>query len=152
MPENTDRPTLVIVSGYFSPLHVGHLDLIEAGAAAGDRLVVIVNNNEQQRLKKGTVIIDEADRLRIVRALRSVDDAIVAVDDDATVSASIAEIAERHPDHRIVFGNGGDRKSGAVVPETEVCERYGIEMVFNFGGTEKADSSTRILAAMQLEK
>ena len=33
---------------------------------------------------------------------------------------------------------------GAVVPEAAVCERHGIEMVFDLGGTDKADSSTRI--------
>ncbi len=53
------QPTLVIVSGYFGPIHVGHLDYIEAGAATGDELFVIVNNNTQQMLKKGKVPIYE---------------------------------------------------------------------------------------------
>ena len=145
------KPTLAIVSGYFSPIHVGHLDLIEAGAAAGDELFVIVNNNAQQLMKKGKVIIDEADRLRVVRALRAVDHAMIAVDEHDTVSASIASIADRFGGHRIVFGNGGDRRSGDVVPETEVCERYGITMVFDLGGTEKADSSSRIIMAMEAD-
>ena len=39
------KPVLVIISGYFSPLHCGHLDMIEAGAECGDQLAVIVNNN-----------------------------------------------------------------------------------------------------------
>lgn len=149
--DQATKPTLVIVSGYFAPLHVGHLNLIEAAAAAGDELMVIVNNNSQQVLKKGKVILDEADRLRMVLALRVVDHAMIAIDDDGTVSASIASIAQRYPDHRMVFGNGGDRESGAVVPETAVCERYGITMVFDFGGQEKADSSTRIIAALEAD-
>jgi len=147
--DQVSQPTLVIVSGYFAPLHVGHLNLIEAAAAAGDELMVIVNNNAQQVLKKGKIILDENDRLRMVLALRAVDHALIAIDDDETVSASIASIAQRYPDHRIVFGNGGDRESGAVVPETGVCERYGITMVFDFGGQEKADSSTRIIAELE---
>ncbi len=143
---------LTILSGYFSPLHIGHLDMIEAGAEYGDRLVVIVNNNEQQRMKKGKVILDEQDRLRIVKALRAVDDAIIAVDTDRTVSASLRLLAEKYGDsHRLVFANGGDRVSGVVVPETAVCEEYGIEMVFGVGGTEKADSSTRINMALGIE-
>ena len=141
--------TLVIVSGYFSPLHVGHLNMIEAAASAGDKVVVIVNNNAQQVLKKGKVIIDEADRLRIVKALRAVDEAVIAIDHDGAVSESIAAIADSHPDHDIIFGNGGDRESGAVVPETDVCDRYGITMVFDLGGNTKADSSTRINAALE---
>ena len=70
---------IVIVSGYFSPLHCGHLDYLEEAAAAGDRLVVIVNNNEQQILKKGKLIMDQEDRLRIVKALSVVDEAIISI-------------------------------------------------------------------------
>lgn len=139
-------PTLVILSGYFGPIHVGHLDMIEAGAAAGDELYVIVNNNLQQELKKGRVIIDEADRLRIVQALRVVDHATIAVDQDGTVCASIEAIAKQFPDREIIFGNGGDRHpDGDPSPETGVCERYGITMVYGMGGTAKADSSTRLI-------
>lgn len=145
------EPVLVIVSGYFSPLHCGHLDYIEAGAALGDKLAVIVNNNAQQVRKKGKLILDEQDRLRLVQALRVVDDAMIAIDDDGAVSSSIEAFARKYPDHRIVFGNGGDRSSGAVVPETDVCERYGIEMVFDMGGDAKRDSSTRINQALGVE-
>lgn len=144
------RPVAAIVSGYFSPLHVGHLDMIEAAAALGEKLFVIVNNNEQQMLKKGQVIIDQADRLRLVQALREVDDAIVAVDDDRTVSASLQVLAERYPDYQLVFANGGDRKP-EFVPEAEICERYGIRMEFGVGGDNKADSSTRINMALGIE-
>ena len=146
-----DKPTLVIVSGYFSPLHCGHLYMIESAAAIADKVVVIVNNNAQQILKKGKLIIDEADRLRIVQALRMVDQAMIAVDDDRTVCASIQTIAEANPYHRIVFANGGDRDSGAAVPETEVCARYGIEMIFDMGGNTKRDSSSRINAELGIE-
>jgi len=144
-------PTLVIISGYFSPLHCGHLDMIEAGAAYGDRLAVIVNNNAQQFIKKGKLIIDEQDRLRVVLALRAVDDAIVSIDDDETVRLSIEHLAKKYPDHSVVFGNGGDRHSGAVVPETAICEQYGIEMVFGMGGTNKHDSSSRINQELGIE-
>ena len=146
-----DTPVLVIVSGYFGPLHCGHLDMIEAGAARGDRLAVIVNNNAQQVLKKGKLVIDEKDRLRIVQALRAVDDAMVSIDDDATVRASIERFAQKYGDHHIIFGNGGDRDSGAVVPESAICEKYNIEMVFDMGGSEKRDSSSRINQELGIE-
>ncbi len=140
----------VIVSGYFSPLHVGHLDMIEGAAALGDDVIVVVNNNAQQALKKGKVIIDEADRLRVVEALRDVDHAIIAVDTDRTVSASLKTIADTFPDHSLIFANGGDRIPG-FVPEAEVCEANGIELRFGVGGDEKADSSSRINVEMGLE-
>ncbi len=145
------RPVAVIVSGYFSPLHIGHLDMIEAGARIGDKLIVIVNNNAQQMAKKGKVIIDEQDRLRLVNALRDVDQAMISIDEDRTVCASIAEIARTHTDHDIIFANGGDRVSGAVVPEAATCEEHGIRMVFDMGGNEKADSSTRINMELGVE-
>ena len=125
--------------------------MIEAGATLGDKLIVIVNNNAQQIAKKGKVIIDETDRLRIVSALRGVDEAFIAVDDDRTVSASIEMIARSHPDHELVFANGGDRKNGEVVPEAAVCEQHGVRMIFDMGGNEKADSSTRINMELGLE-
>ncbi len=144
------RPVAVIVSGYFSPLHVGHLDMIEAAAALGDKLVVIVNNNEQQIAKKGKLIIDQSDRLRLVEALRVVDEAIIAVDDDRTVSASLQAVAESHPDHDLIFANGGDRRP-EFVPESEVCRQHGIDLVFGVGGEDKADSSTRINMELGVE-
>ena len=142
--------TAVIVSGYFSPIHVGHLDMIEAASALGDEVIVIVNNNAQQVIKKGKVIIDEADRLRIVQALRAVDHAIIAVDEDRTVCASLEAVAEQFSDRTLIFANGGDRKP-EFVPEAEVCERYGIELRFGVGGDNKADSSSRINVELGLE-
>ena len=148
---DNEAPTVVIVSGYFGPLHVGHLDMIEAGAAAGDELFVIVNNNAQQIIKKGKIIMDEADRLRIVEALSVVDHAMVAVDDDDTVCASLETIATRFPDRHIVFGNGGDdRTNNDEVPETVVCRQFDIDMVFGMGGKHKADSSSRLIEELNL--
>lgn len=144
------RPVAVIVSGYFSPLHVGHLDMIEAAAALGDKLVVIVNNNAQQVAKKGKLIIDETDRLRLVQALGVVDEAIIAVDDDRTVCQSLKVVAEANGDHELIFANGGDRKP-EFVPEAEVCDQYGIRLEYGVGGENKADSSTRINLELGIE-
>lgn len=150
--EASETPVLVIVSGYFSPLHCGHLDYLEAAAEFGDRLVVIVNNNQQQVLKKGKIILDEQDRLRIVQALSVVDEAMISIDDDQSVKESITHIAKMNMEHTLVFGNGGDRNHENDIPEREVCKAYGIRMVFDFGGTEKSDSSTRINRELGLEE
>jgi cytidyltransferase-like protein len=145
------KPTAAIVSGFFSPLHAGHLDMIEAAAELADRLIVIVNNNDQQLLKKGQLIIDEQVRLRIVKALRAVDDAFIAVDEDRTVSASLRLAAEKYGDqYELLFANGGDRVP-EYVPEASVCEETGIAMVFGVGGDEKVDSSSRINMALGVE-
>ena len=143
---------VVIVSGFFNPLHGGHLDMIEASARLGDRLIVIVNNDKQQVEKKGKVILAETNRARLLRALRVVDEVMIAIDDDMTVINSLAFLASQYPDDKLVFANGGDRDSTKVVPETDVCERNGIEMLFGVGGVNKADSSTRINQANGHEK
>lgn len=118
--------------------------MIEEGARLGDRLVVIVNNDAQQKIKKGKIILDERNRLRLIAALRSVDDAVLAIDQDPTVIETIRIIAREHPNDKLIFANGGDRDSAKVVPETAVCEEFGIEMLYGVGGNNKADSSTRI--------
>jgi len=151
LERNMAQPVGVIVSGYFSPLHIGHLDMIEAAAAMGEWLIVIVNNNDQQVAKKGKLIIDEQDRLRLIQALRVVDDAFIAVDSDRTVRESIRLAAQKYPDHQLIFANGGDRHDGSVVPEADVCLELGVEMVFGVGGEDKADSSTRINTELGVE-
>jgi glycerol-3-phosphate cytidylyltransferase/D-beta-D-heptose 7-phosphate kinase/D-beta-D-heptose 1-phosphate adenosyltransferase len=135
---------IVIVSGYFNPLHGGHLDMIESAAEMGDRLLVIVNNDKQQLLKKGKIILDERNRLRLMRALRQVDEVVLSIDEEPPVINTLEMIAKQHPGDELIFANGGDRSTGKVVPETEVCEKYGIQMIFDAGGIDKSDSSTRI--------
>ena len=137
----------VIVSGYFNPLHGGHLDMIEAAAELGNHLIVIVNNDQQQLLKKGKIILDEKNRLRLMRSIKGVDQVILSIDEDPTIIQTLEMVAKQHPGDEIIFANGGDRDSAKEVPEGPICEQYDIEMIFNAGGTEKSDSSTRINAA-----
>ena len=142
---------VVIVSGYFNPLHGGHLDMVDAAKAMGDKLIVIVNNDKQQLLKKGKIILDEKNRLRLMRALRDVDEVVLSVDEDPTQIKTLEMIAGQHPGDELVFANGGDRNSEAAIPESEVCRVHSIQMVFGVGGTGKADSSTRINQATGYE-
>ena len=146
MRDNIGPVKRVIVSGYFNPLHGGHLDMIEAAKSTGDYLIVIVNNDKQQVIKKGKVILDEMNRMRLISALRAVDEVALSVDEDPPVIKTLREIALKYPSDELVFANGGDRDGHRVVPETQVCEELGIEMVFGVGSHEviKRDSSTRI--------
>lgn len=135
---------VVFVSGYFNPLHGGHLDLIEGARALGDKLIVIVNNDKQQLLKKGKIILDEKNRLRLMRALRNVDEVVLSIDDDPAVINTVEMVARQHPGDELIFAQGGDRDSDKVNPEADVCRQYGIRVVYGVGGMNKADSSTRI--------
>ena len=145
------QPTLVITSGYFNPLHVGHLALLRAASELGDEVTVIVNNDAQQLLKKGRVITPEDQRLEVAGAIRYVDHAVLSIDTDETVCDTLEMIAVRNADKHIIFANGGDRDSAKAVPEEAVCKAHGIEMIFDLGGNEKLDSSTAINQAFGLE-
>lgn len=143
---------IVIVSGFFNPLHGGHLDMIDAAAQMSDKLIVIVNNDVQQVLKKDTIILPEHNRIRLIRTLRNVDEALMAVDQDPTVTQTLKLIAKKYPNDELVFANGGDRDSEKAIPERDICKQYNIKMVFGVGGAEKADSSTRINQALGHKK
>ena len=144
----------VIVSGFFNPLHGGHLDLIEAAKSHGDYLIVIVNNDVHQIVKKGKIILDEQNRARLVGALKPVDEVVIGIDPEHPnwpSTHTIELIADKYPDDELIFCNGGDDRSSSGElpgPEAEMCREKGITMLFGVGGTEKADSSTRINQAL----
>lgn len=121
--------------------------MIEEAAKMGDQLTVIVNNDAQQLLKKGKIILDEKNRLRLMRSLKGVDHVVLSIDQDPSVIHTLEMIAKQHPGDQLLFANGGDRDTSAVVPESEVCEKYNIEMRFD-AGEGKPDSSTRINQAL----
>ncbi len=140
-----------IVSGYFSPLHEGHLDMFEEARALTGFLIVVVNNDRQQILKKGRIIQSEVPRARIVSALKVVDSTYIAVEDGPGIDESFDIIRRDFPDTELEFCNGGDRKDAGMVPANEVAaaERNNISMLWGIGGYDKADSSSRIIAALE---
>ena len=116
----------VAVSGYFDPIHIGHLEYLKLAKKLGDKLVVIVNNNHQCILKKGKPFMDESDRVEIVKCLKMVDEVFLSVDMEKTNCASLESVK---PD---IFANEGDR-STAEVPESSICKKYNIEMIDGLG-------------------
>ena len=123
----------VVASGYFDPLHVGHIEYLEKAKQLGDELVVIVNSDVQAKIKKGRAFMREEDRLKIVKSLKCVDKALISIDNNNSVCESL-RLVKPH-----IFANGGDRKEEEI-PEAEVCQELGIEMVDGLG--EKIRSSS----------
>jgi cytidyltransferase-like protein len=140
-----------IVSGYFNPLHHGHLDLFEAARGRSGYLIVIVNNDQQQLLKKGRVIQAVEVRARIVEALRLVDKVYIALEDGSGINETFDLIRSEFPDTELEFCNGGDRRNVDQLPQEEIeaGARNNITMLYGIGGTDKADSSSRILSDME---
>ena len=133
---------VVAISGYFDPIHVGHLEYINMAKKLGDKLVVIVNNNYQCELKKGKPFMDEKDRVTIVSNLKNVDEVFLSIDKDKTVCTSLEKIK---PD---IFANGGDRKNYEI-PESVICKKYDIKIIDGLG--EKIRSSSDLTGLKEIK-
>ena len=138
----------VCVSGYFSPVHVGHLEYFRMAkqlAGPNGTLIVIVNNDHQEILKKGRVFMKDHERVKIIEALRMVDEVVLSIDKDRTVCKTIESI-QPPITH---FVNGGDQFNDHI-PEADVCDRMGIILVDGLG--DKIQSSSALTGLVALEK
>ena len=129
---------IIAASGYFNPLHRGHVEYLEKAKALGDYLIVIVNSDHQRQLKGSKEFMGEEERMRIVAALKCVDEVVLARDKDTSVRLSLEMM--RPTPH--IFAKGGDRFASEI-PEAEVCRRLGITMVDGLGA--KVQSSSWLL-------
>ena len=128
-----DTRKLVLVSGGFDPIHVGHVRMIE-GAARPGGVVVALNSDEWLMRKKGYVFMPWKERAEIILNLKNVLSVEPVDDSDETVCKALTRI---RPD---IFANGGDRKLENT-PEIELCEKLNIELLWNVGGGKIQSSS-----------
>ena len=133
---------VIITSGFFNPLHIGHINLIREAKKLGDFLVVVVNNDKQVEIKGSFPFMPEQERIEIIRSLRYADDVILSVDKDGTVAKSIESIAKKYPGVKLFFAKGGDRNSGNIPEnETKVCQEFNVEIINGVGGGKIQSSS-----------
>ena len=131
---------IVACSGYFDPLHVGHIECLELAKALGDKLVVIVNNRKQAIAKKGYEFMPLKERVKIVESLKVVDEVFESIDEDASVCKSLAAVKPN------IFAKGGDRNVGNI-PENVVCEEFNIKIIDGLGA--KIQSSSDLVKASE---
>ncbi len=133
----------IIVSGYFNPIHKGHLEYFNNAKALADELFVIVNSDLQRGLKGSKEFQKEDERLFIVQNIKAVDKAIISVDKDRTVCESIRTIFENYgQDYELGFANGGDQDNNSI-PEAPICKELNIELIDGLG--DKIQSSSWLL-------
>ena len=133
----------IIVSGYFNPIHKGHLEYFNTAKALTEELFVIVNNDQQRALKGSIEFQLEEERMIIVSNIKAVDKAILSVDTDRTVCKTIAAIAKEYgASYSLAFANGGDQNN-ETIPEKSICETMGIELLDGLG--DKIQSSSWLL-------
>lgn len=138
-----NKPKAVIVSGYFNPLHKGHLELFRKAKQSADKLWVIVNSDLQRELKGSKEFMDELERKEIVQSIRYVDYALISQDKDKTQCQTLETFAQMFGEmYELYFANGGDQNNDTI-PEREVCERVGIKLIDGLG--DKIQSSSWLL-------
>ena len=133
----------VIVSGYFNPIHKGHLEYFNNAKTLADELIVIVNNDHQRALKGSKEFQKEDERMIIVSNIKAVDKAILSIDKDRTVCITLQMIAEKYgSEYELAFANGGDQNNDTI-PERPICEKVGIDLIDGLG--DKIQSSSWLL-------
>jgi cytidyltransferase-like protein len=137
------NPKAIIVSGYFNPIHKGHIEYFYNAKAKGDKLIVIVNSDHQRALKGSKEFQKEDERVFIVSNIKSVDQVFLSIDEDRTVCSTIQKIHKQlHNDYQLAFANGGDQNNSSI-PEVPICKELGIELIDGLG--DKIQSSSWLL-------
>ncbi len=133
-----NKKRVVAVSGYFDPIHYGHIEYFKMAKMLGNYLVVIINNNNSAINKKGYYFMDENERLKIIESIQYVDEAIISVDIDGSVAKTLELIK---PD---IFAKGGDRNVKNIPQnEIEICKKMNIKIIDNVG--KKIQSSSKLI-------
>mgnify|MGYP001237218517 FL=1 len=133
----------IIVSGYFNPIHKGHLEYFQNAKKNADELFVIVNSDFQRELKGSKAFQEEEERMIIVNSIKGVDKAILSIDKDRTVCKTIEKIAkEFSKEYKLSFANGGDQNNDTI-PEKPICKKLGVTLIDGLG--DKIQSSSWLL-------
>tara|TARA_X000001036_G_C20680456_1_gene805750 strand:- start:2340 stop:2762 length:423 start_codon:yes stop_codon:yes gene_type:complete len=137
------KPKAIIVSGYFNPLHKGHLELFEKAKSKGNELWVIVNSDLQRELKGSKPFMEEDERLIILKAVGIINKVLISIDKDKTQCATLIYLAEKYgTKYELYFANGGDQNNDSI-PEVAVCKENKIGLIEGLG--EKIQSSSWLL-------
>ncbi len=145
---------VILISGGFDPVHKGHIQCIQNAKQLADQVWIGLNNDSWLRRKKGKSFMKERERAFIMDNIKGVDwvyimNPRIHNDDTACdfIDAARHKFITENKDWEngvVAFGNGGDRVADSV-PSTEadVCDGYGIDMVWGLG--DKVQSSSWLL-------
>lgn len=137
------KKNAVIVSGYFNPIHKGHIEYINLSKKDADYLIVIVNNDFQRKLKGSKEFMDENERQIILNNIKAVDKVYLSIDKDKSVRKTLKLISnEIGAKYNLFFANGGDQNNDSI-PEKDICDKLKIKLIDNMG--DKIQSSSWIL-------
>ena len=137
------KKKVIIVSGYFNPLHKGHIEYFLNAKKHGDKLFVIVNSDYQRKIKGSKEFMKEDERVFIINQLKIVDKSFISIDKDRSVCETIKLIHNEYSlKYDLCFANGGDQNNDSI-PEREVCDMMDVTLIDGLG--EKIQSSSWLL-------
>ncbi|MBL6655323.1 MAG: adenylyltransferase/cytidyltransferase family protein [Flavobacteriaceae bacterium] len=141
--EENKKQKAIIVSGYFNPIHKGHLEYFHMARKFADKLIVIVNNDKQRKLKGSKEFMKEDERVIILKELKIVNYVYLSIDNTKDVSLSIRKVyKELSYKYQLLFGNGGDQYNDTI-PEGNTCKELNIKLIDGLGS--KIQSSSWLL-------
>ena len=140
-----NKKIIVAASGYFDPIHSGHINYLRRAKNLGDELVVILNTDKQAKIKKGHHFMPVKVRKSILEAIKYVDRVFVSIDKDHSVVKSLGKVKPN------IFAKGGD-KNKVNIPEREICKKLGIKIVDGLGSAIGKQSSSKIIKEYILRK
>jgi cytidyltransferase-like protein len=133
LTELKKQKKVVVTSGYFDPIHHGHIDLFKLSKNLGDHLIVVVNNDNQTIQKKGFCFMKAEEKAKIIAELSCVDQVFISIDEDQSQCKTL-EYLKPH-----IFSKGGDRYVYEI-PETPICRAHGIEIIDGVGAKVQSSS------------
>ncbi len=137
------KSEIIIVSGYFNPLHKGHIELFHKAKEKAKMLFIIVNNDKQRILKGSKQFMNQEERILILKELSITDEIFLSKDQDLTVCKTLEKLYEEYSsNYKLYFANGGDQNND-FIPESKICKKLGITLIDGLGS--KIQSSSWIL-------
>lgn len=143
MADKTKKRKIVLASGVFDLLHLGHVKFLEAAKKAGGKqaelLVIIARDSTVQEIKGRKPVMSENQRLALVESLKVVDYAVLGFE-----NFDVEEVIERIKPDVIALGYDQIDMERQVL---DYIEKHGLKMkVVRVGKFEQdeLDSSSKI--------
>ena len=140
---------VIVLSGGFDPMHVGHLRMIQESAKMAEIVIAGVNSDEWLMRKKGYVFMPHEERVEMVQGTRGVSKAMAFDDDDNSACDLLRRVRALWPNFKVAFANGGDRTSDNI-PEIPVAEELDVHLIWGVGGGKVQSSSDLVNAQPRL--
>jgi FAD synthetase len=135
---------IVLASGVFDLLHMGHVKFLEAAKKAGGKysklIVIVARDRTVEKIKGRNPIIRENQRCALINSLKVVDEAILGYE-----TLDIAEVINKIKPELIVLGH--DQKVMKKSVENYIENNDANIKVIKIGkfGEDALDSSSKIL-------